>query len=223
MNNFNLLLIDWDHLIVKFETDELSQHLKELEDSGNPDQKSNAASLFLNSHLERGSTIDDRTIAPFNPMVGASWIWDEFGETYSQMRTLLPNDLMAIFDALYLPFLAPWVSGVCVRRFMFQLPDEMRRLSAGGLSLAISPKRCKELDAFARIYTFSYFIHSIACHKKESFPLRRNGSWFNPCAVSQDSSANTIHASYTEFAELLRALVIRAARLNKGIIGVVEV
>lgn len=223
MNNFNLLLIDWDHLVEQFQSGGMSERLMDLKASGDHDQLSSVASSFLSGHLERESSIWDRAIDPCNPMVGASWIWDEFGETYSQMRTLLPSDLLANYDALYLPFLAPWVSAGTTKHLMFQLPEEMGLLRAAGLSLAISPKHCKELEALARVFTFSYMIHSIACNKKESFLLRRSGSWFNPCIDSQDSSVNTIHASYTEFTELLRKLLIRAARLGRGILAVAEI
>ena len=223
MNNFNLLLIDWDHLISQFEADGVSKLLTSLNISGDHDQLSSSASSFLNGHLELESSIWDLAIDPCNPMVGASWIWNEFGETYSQMRTLLPTDLMAHYDALYLPFLAPWVSSAPTPRMMFQLPEDMDLLRSAGLSLAISPQQCKELDPLARVYSFSYLIHSIACNKKESFPLRRSGSWFNPCIDSQDSNMNTIHASYTEYTELLRKLVLRAACLGRGILAVSEI
>ncbi len=223
MNNFKLLIVDWDHFVGQFEADGVSQRLTNLKISGDHDQLSSASSSFLNDHLEMKSSIWDRDLDPCNPMVGASWVWYEFGETYSQMRTLLPADLMAHYDALYLPFLAPWVSAATTPNLMFQLPEEMGSLRSAGLSLAISPQHCKELDALARVYSFSYMIHSIACNKKESFPLRRSESWFNPCIDSQDSSVNTIHASYTEFTELLRKLVLRAARLGRGILAVAEI
>ena len=143
MNNFNLLLIDWDNLVGQLKADGISQQLIDLKAAGDYEQLSSVASSYLNGHLEKETSIWDRTIDPCNPIVGMSWVWIEFGETYSQMRNLLPSELMVNFDAHYLPFLAPFMSSDIAKNQEFQLPETINLLQAAGLSLALSPKHCK--------------------------------------------------------------------------------
>lgn len=221
MNDINVALIDWDQMIAGF-TEEIAGELNDAIHSGDYDTASSISQNFLGEIIfSNPSTIPLSAIHRMAQPV--SLAWSAFAGSYSTLRLWLPSRQADSFDGIYLPFIGHWADFKEKRNRTGDLPETMKWLNTGGLILALSPSFCKQHAGICRTHTFSFLIHCIACHKKESFALPTLWSWFNPLIDQENPDLSRLHADFTDTTECIRKLILEASRLGKGIMAVAEI
>lgn len=223
MSDFDLTLIDWGLLQERYESENLEPVLGQAMEARDFETASNVSQEFIGSIARGEGSVSAHSIFPRSFEMESTGPWSAFGATYSVLRGWIPSEISKQFDDIYFPMISHWIDFNPKIHPPFHLPDSMKHLRMGGLTLAMSPEHCIRLAETCRTHTFSYLIHCVACHKKEAFPLPRYGSWFNPLLDSGNLEMMAEHASYTSATEGWRKLVCEAARREKGIIYVVQI
>jgi hypothetical protein len=247
MNDFHLMLVDWSGMISRFDQEGGARALKDAKENQDHQRLTAAAESFLYDTSKLKSSQRDREVDPHNFSVGSTKLWSALGATYGEIRGALSDEVREAFDALYLPFVAPWADGVPLDDLLFQLPESMVLLKAGGLSVAISPEHCKTLAALCHTYTFSFLVQHRASRvitprsaskKRWWFRLLFDStkmpqirpddrqdqfSWFDGLLNVSDLNFRGLHASFTELTEGWRKLITTASAQRKGILAVFEI
>ncbi len=247
MNDFHLMLVDWYDMISRFNRESVASALKDAKENQDHQRLTATAESFLYGTSKLKSSQRDREVDPHNFAIGSTKLWSALGATYDEIRGSLSDEVREAFDALYLPFVAPWTEGAPLDDLLFQLPESMVLLKAGGLSVAISPEHCKTLASLCRTYTFSFLAQHGASRliaqgatRQEPWwskllfdsterpvisPDRRKEklSWFEGLLNVSDLNFGGLHASFTELTEGWRRLILRASAQQKGILAVFEI
>ena len=247
MNDFYFVLVDWDAMICRFEATGTQTTLQSARDAFDGERLFSTASSFWEEISADESSSTDRSIVPGNFSVGSFKLWSAFGAVYGEIRGPISSEVREVYDAMYLPFIAPWVDDAPSDKQMCQLPESMDLLKAGGLCIAISPKHCETIARYCDNYTFSYLTHHRVSRRVDPPPLPKSSqwaksvlqstdavekpainsapkfSWFNQLLDITDPNFGGLHASITELTEGWRKLFIHASASKRGILGFFEI
>ena len=241
------MLVDWSEMISRFDREGVACALKDAKENQDHQRLIAVAESFLYDTSKLKSSQRDREVDPHNFAIGSTKLWSTLGVTYGEIRGALSEEVREAFDALYLPFVAPWADGDPLDDLLFQLPESMVLLKAGGLSVAISPEHCKTLASLCRTYTFSFLVQHGASRLITQSATRQKSwwskmlfdsterpvirpdhreeklSWFEGLLNVSDLNFCGLHASFTELTEGWRRLILRASAQRKGILAVFEI
>ena len=222
-NDYHLFIANWTSLMDHFENSSLG-NIEET-DWAKLDIRHRAqnASEFLQFAWESDFSIPLDNITPFHSASGSFHLWCALGATYSEVRRFLPEVERDIYDALYLPFIAPWVEEIKEKDHPFELPSKLKeRLMPGGLYLALSPERCRTMRKDFWRYSFSRLVHVALASRSLPPPLPGAFSFFHSL-LDGAAKLDHLHANYTQATEGWHILTSQANHRNWGIIAIYDI
>lgn len=141
MNDFQATTVPWAAWISDFEAQDLATVLDAAVEGGDQEQASMDAQDFLAAYFWEPSKVDSLVTFQFFRLGEVAKFYDAFREQFSVAT-------QQALDALYLPFIACWLSGPRRGKLAFDLPPSMTALKHGGLSMALDPDHCQQISRF---------------------------------------------------------------------------
>jgi len=208
-NDFELLIVNWAQILEKAECARADP----------AEAKFEATTELLACLRQTESAIFLRQLTNFHSAAKSFKIWCALASTYSEMRQFLPSQVQEIYDAMYSPFLLPWMKGSEDEEPPWDLPlnlkDTLRRES---IFIALEPGRTKRMAQSYRRYSFSRLIHTALASSSCPPPLPGTFSWLHSLIVDDEHQLEHLHADYTKATEGWRILAVEAERRNWGIV-----
>ncbi len=137
-----------------------------------------------------------------------------FGEVYSEIRSYLPVEERAVYDSVYIPFVAPWVKG-----FGEPYPpvndfhDSTGLLAKHGMGWILSSERCANMAASFTKHSFSRLIHVLFARGKDLPPAAGSTLFFHQMLSPK---LDDLHSTFTEMTEGWRILTAEARNRKWG-------
>ena len=142
MNDFNAATVRWAEFLKSFQDAELGEKLKKAREKRQNEEGSNLALEFLDNWVWGGGKDTGSSHRVTISFKGLSVL----AHHYKQARPKLASPDRAALDTLLTPFAGDWLEIEGEKPKTIDLPDDMKLLSWGGLSLALPPERCQAIS-----------------------------------------------------------------------------
>ncbi|GAA5121150.1 hypothetical protein JIN84_00320 [Luteolibacter yonseiensis] len=179
MNDFHATPLNWSDFLAQFESTELGQQLQDAKDDGDFETAMSLAGDFLNpwlwEHNDSGGGF---------PVTVSSKGLGLLASRYPTLRTNLDMDTKEALDNLLLPFAGKWMEPQIPRQPASDLPENMKLLAFGALSVALSPERCFRIANALQATQWQQELDAILSNDEEDETIRQMLSVLTQLIVS---------------------------------------